>query len=401
MDFTAADRLLHTPPYPFLELGRLKREAIAKGVDLIDFGIGDPDLPTPEPIVKAMQEAVADPTIYPSIGRVNNYDETGSGLPEFRQAATAWYQRRFGVDLDPDKEVLRLLGSKEGIAHLPLAVLNPGDVALVPDPGYPVYKIAVMFAGAESHLMPLTKENDFLPDLEAIPTPVREKAKMMFLCYPNNPIAAVAEVDFFQRLVEFARRHNILIAMDLAYSEVSFDGYRCHSLLEVAGAKEVAIEFHSFSKTFNMTGWRLGFAVGNAEVLKILEKFKGYMDSGAFFALQRAGIVALNSPDSMVQQIMAVYQQRRDLLVDGLNTLGWQVAKPKATFYVWAPIPAGHTSATFAETLLSKAGILVTPGSAYGNHGEGYIRFSLTVQGGRAEDRIKEALQRIKAEITL
>jgi len=394
MDFKAADRLLNTPPYPFLELARLKREAIAKGVDLIDFGIGDPDLPTPEPIVKAMQEATADPATH-------QYDETGNGMPEFRQAAAAWYQRRFGVALNPDNEVLRLLGSKEGIAHLPLALLNPGDVALVPDPGYPVYKIAVMFAGAESHLMPLTKENDFLPDLEAIPPTVRDKAKMMFLCYPNNPIAAVAELDFFRRLVEFARRHNILIAMDLAYSEVGFDGYCCHSLLEVEGAKEVAIEFHSFSKTFNMTGWRLGFAVGNPSVLKILEKFKGYMDSGAFFALQRAGIIALNSPDSLVQEIMAIYQQRRDLLVDGLNALDWQVEKPKATFYVWAPIPAGYTSASFAETLLAQAGILVTPGSAYGAHGEGYVRFSLTVQGGRAETRIKEALQRIKTEIKL
>jgi len=394
INFTAADRLLNTPPYPFLELGRLKREAIAKGVDLIDFGIGDPDIPTPEVVVKAMQQAVADPATH-------QYDETGNGLPEFREAVTAWYQRRFGVALDPGKEVLRLLGSKEGLAHFPLAFLNPGDLALLPDPAYPVYKIAVMFAGAEPHLMPLTPANHYLPDLEAIPAEVAKRAKMMLLCYPNNPTAATAEKDFYVRAVDFARRHNIFICLDMAYSEVSFDGYRCSSLLEIEGAKDIAIEFHSHSKTFNMTGWRLGFAVGNSTVLTMLEKLKGYMDNGAFFALQRAGITALNAPDEIVQKTMAIYQKRRDLLVDGLNSLGWKLRKPKATFYLWIPIPPGYTSAKFAETLLANAGILVTPGTAYGATGEGFVRLSLTIQGGNAEEKIHNAIKRLRDKVAL
>jgi len=388
IDFQAAERLSQTPPYPFAELARLKREAVAKGVDLIDFGIGDPDLPTPPHIVEAAQKAVADPATH-------QYDETGKGLPEFRQAAANWYEKRFGVSLYPDKEVLRLIGSKEGLAHMPLAFLNPGDIALVPDPAYPVYKIAAMFAGAEPYLMPLKAENAYLPDLRAISAQVLKKAKMLFLCYPNMPTAAVAERDFYSQLVEFAYRNHLLVCLDMAYSEVCFDGYRSQSLLQVEGAKEVAVEFHSFSKTYNMTGWRLGFAVGNAEALGILEKFKSYVDSGAFLALQRAGATALNGPRKPVEESMAAYQRRRDLLVDGLNSLGWNLQKPKATFYLWVPVPSGYTSAKFAETLLGKAGILVTPGSAYGEQGEGYIRFALTVQGGRPEERIQEAIERI------
>lgn len=392
--FRAADRLLNTPPYPFLELGRLKREAIAKGVDLIDFGIGDPDIPTADVVVRTMQEAVTDPATH-------QYDETGIGTAEYRQAIAAWFQRRFGVILDPETEILRLIGSKDGIAHAPLAFLNPGDVALVPDPGYPVYKIAVMFAGAESYFMPLTAANGYIPDLDAIPAEVASRAKMMWVCYPNNPTAAVVEIDFLEKLVEFTRRHQILLCQDMAYSEVTFDGYRTHSLMEIDGAKDVAIEIHSLSKMYNMTGWRLAFAVGNPSVLAILAKFKGYMDSGAFMAIQRAGAAALNSPDEVVQQTMAIYQRRRDLLVAGMNSLGWKVEKPKATFYIWAPVPKGYTSATFAETLLSQAGILVTPGSAYGTYGEGYIRLSLTVQGGRAEERIEEAICRLRDTVKI
>jgi len=394
IDFQAAERLLKTPPYPFAELARLKREAIAKGVDLIDFGIGDPDLPTPAHIVEAAQKAVADPATH-------QYDETGKGLPEFRQAVAHWYQARFGVSLDPDKEVLRLIGSKEGLAHMPLAFLNPADIALVPDPAYPVYKIAAMFAGAEPFLMPLREGRGYLPDLSAIPAGILKKAKMMFLCYPNMPTAAVAERDFYSELVDFAHRRHILICLDMAYSEICFDGYRSQSLLQVEGAKEVAVEFHSLSKTYNMTGWRLGFAVGNAEALGILEKFKSYMDSGAFLAIQRAGAAALNGPRKPVAETMAAYQRRRDLLVDGLNSLGWNLEKPRATFYLWVPIPPGYTSAKFAETLLAKAGILVTPGSAYGEQGEGYIRFALTVQGGRPEERIREAIKRIREKVEL
>jgi LL-diaminopimelate aminotransferase len=392
--FRAADRLLNTPPYPFLELGRLKREAIAKGVDLIDFGIGDPDIPTADVVIKTMQEAVTDATTH-------QYDETGIGTAEYRQAIVDWFKRRFDVTLNPETEVLRLIGSKDGISHAPLAFLNPGDLALIPDPGYPVYKIAVMFAGAESYFMPLTAANGYVPDLDAIPAEVAAKAKLMFVCYPNNPTAAVVDKDFLVKLVDFARRNEILLCQDMAYSEVTFDGYRCHSLMEIDGAKDVAIEFHSLSKMYNMTGWRLAFAVGNPSALAILAKFKGYMDSGAFMAIQRAGAAALNSPDEVVQQTMAIYQRRRDLLVDGLNSLGWQVEKPKATFYIWAPVPSGYTSASFAEVLLSKAGILVTPGSAYGQYGEGYVRFSLTVQGGNAEARIKEAITRLRENIKI
>jgi LL-diaminopimelate aminotransferase len=394
INFQAAERLLNTPPYPFAELARLKREAVAAGVELIDFGIGDPDLPTPAHIVEAAQKAAADPATH-------QYDETGKGLPEFRQAIVNWYEKRFGVSLDPDKEVLRLIGSKEGLAHLPLAFLNPGDIALVPDPAYPVYKIASMFAGAQPYPLPLTADNAFLPDLQAIPSQVLAKARLMFLCYPNMPTAAVAEKDFYSRLVEFAHRHRMLICLDMAYSEVCFDGYKSQSLLQVEGAKEVAVEIHSLSKTFNMTGWRLGFAVGNPQVIDILEKFKSYMDSGAFLAIQRAAAAGLNGSMESVKRSMDIYQRRRDLLIEGLNSLGWKLQKPRATFYVWAPIPPGYTSEKFAGTLLTKAGILVTPGKAYGQEGEGYVRFALTVQGGRAEEKIQEAVKAMREKVEL
>jgi len=394
VNFQPAQRLLDTPPYPFAELARLKREALANGVDLIDFGIGDPDLPTPPHIVEAMKRAVEDPATH-------QYDETGKGLPEFRQAIIEWYQDRFGVALDSDKEVLRLIGSKEGLGHLPMAFLNPGDIALIPDPGYPVYGIASMFAGAERHFLPLKEENGFLPDLKAIPAAVAERAKLLFLCYPNMPTAAVAERDFYVELVEFARRHEILVCLDMAYSEVCFDGYESQSLLQVPGGKEVGIEIHSLSKTFNMTGWRLGFAVGNPAAIDILEKFKSYMDSGAFMAIQRAGAVGLNGPREAIEQNMAVYKKRRDLLVEGLNSLGWKIEKPRATFYLWAPVPTGYTSAKFAQLLLSEAGILVTPGSAYGKEGEGFVRFALTIQGGNAEDKIAAAVDRIREKLEI
>lgn len=392
--FQAAERLLNTPPYPFAELARLKREAKAQGVELIDFGIGDPDLPTPAHIVAAMQAATADPATH-------QYDETGKGLPEFCQAIVSWYQKRFGVSLDPDQEVLRLIGSKEGLAHLPLAFLNPGEVALIPDPAYPVYGIASMFAGADRYYMPLTADNAFLPDLKAIPSRALDKAKLMFLCYPNMPTAAIAEKAFYTELVEFARRHNILVCLDMAYSEVCFDGYRSQSMLQVEGAKDVTIEIHSLSKTFNMTGWRLGFAVGNPTAIDILEKFKSYMDSGAFLAIQRAATVGLNGSMETVERNMAIYQRRRDLLVEGLNSLGWKLEKPRASFYLWVPTPPGYTSAKFAEVLLKDAGILVTPGSNYGKQGEGYVRFALTVQGGNAEGKIKQAIAQIREKVQL
>jgi len=389
-----AERLLKTPPYPFAELARLKAEARAAGRDLVDFGIGDPDQPTPPHIVEALCEAAYDPITH-------QYDETGKGLPEFRQAAASWYRDRFGVSLDPDTEVLRLIGAKEGIAHLAWAILNPGDLALLPDPGYPVYKVASMFAGAELHFMPLREGAGYLPDLAAIPAEVLRRAKLMYLCYPNMPTGAVAGLDFYRHLVEFARGRGMLVCLDMAYSELYYDGIRPHSLLEVEGGKDTAIEIHSLSKTYNMTGWRIGYAVGKPEALNALEKLKSNVDSGAFLAIQRAAVAALIGPQECVDRMRAIYQKRRDMLVEGLAEIGWHMPKPKATCYVWAPVPEGYTSAGMAETLLREAGVLVTPGSAYGEHGEGYVRFSLTVQGGDAEARIAEAVARIKQKVRL
>lgn len=389
-----AQRVLNTPPYPFSELARLKEKARAEGVDLIDFGIGDPDQPTPPHIVEAMCEAAHDPATH-------QYDETGKGLPEFRRAVVSWYQKRFGVSLDPDREVLRLIGAKEGLAHLAWAVLNPGDVALVPDPGYPVYRVASMFAGAEPYQYPLEPHTGYLPDLSALPREVVARARLLYLCYPHMPTGALAGLDWYRTVVEFARQHQLLVCLDMAYSELYFDNARPASLLQVEGAKEVAIEIHSLSKTYNMTGWRIGFAVGNAQALDALEKLKSNVDSGAFLAIQRAAVAALTGPQDCVERMRSIYQRRRDLLVDGLADIGWQVPKPKATCYVWAPVPDGYTSAGLAETLLREAGVLCTPGSAYGPHGEGFVRFSLTVQGGRAEERIAEAVQRIKEKVRL
>jgi LL-diaminopimelate aminotransferase len=387
-----AERLLKTPPYPFAELAQLKREAIQKGVDLIDFGIGDPDQPTPAHVVEALRQAALD-------AKTHQYDETGRGLPAYRRAIVSWYRNRFGVELDPDREVLRLIGAKEGLSHLAWAVLNPGDIALVPDPAYPVYNTASMFAGAEVYRFPLLASAAYLPDLAAIPAEVLERARLLFLCYPNMPTGAVAGLDFFRSMVEFARNRNLLVCLDMAYSELYYDGHKPHSLLEVEGAKEVAIEMHSLSKTYNMTGWRLGYAVGCPAALDALDKLKSNVDSGAWLAIQEAGVAALTGPQDCVEKMRALYQRRRDLLVDGLAGIGWTIPKPQATCYVWAPVPNGYTSSTIAETLLREAGVLATPGSAYGKHGEGYVRFSLTVQGERQEERIAEAVARIKEKV--
>ena len=383
-----ADRVLKTPPYPFAELARVKRELLAQGADLIDLGIGDPDRPTPPHVVEALCRAARDP-------RTHQYDETGAGLPAFREAIAAWYQKRFGVSLDPGQEILRLIGSKEGLAHMFWSVVNPGDVALIPDPAYPVYRVNTNFAGGEPYLMPLLKENGYLPDLEAIPPDIARRAKIMMLCYPNMPTAAVAERDFYQRAVAFARDNEILVCLDMAYSEIAFDGYRTHSLLQVPGAKEVAVEFHSLSKTYNMTGWRIGYAVGNPAALEALGKLKSNLDSGAFLAIQEAAVAALTRPQGCVAEMIDIYQRRRDLLVEGLRKLGWPAEKPRATFYVWVPTPRGRKSADFAQLLLSQARTLVTPGSAYGERGEGFIRMALTVQAADPEARIREMLERI------
>ncbi|MBI5166360.1 MAG: LL-diaminopimelate aminotransferase [candidate division NC10 bacterium] len=382
--FSRANRLQQLPPYLFAELDRRKQEARKKGVDLIDLGVGDPDLPTPGHIVEALHEAASDP--------VNHRYPSYEGLLEFRQAAADWYQKRFGVRLDPEREVLSLIGSKEGIGHIPLAFVNPGDVVLVPDPAYPVYQAGTVFAGATPYYLPLLEENDYLADLKAIPAEVLKKAKLLFLNYPNNPTAAVASKEFFAEAVAFALGHNLILCHDAAYSEIAYDGYEPSSILAIDGAKDVAVEFHSLSKAYNMAGWRIGFAVGNHEVLAGLGAIKTNLDSGIFQAIQYGGIAALRGPQDYVARMRQVYQERRDALVEGLAALGWRVKKPRASFYVWIPVPKGFTSTELAATLLSEAGIVSTPGIGFGRHGEGYIRVALTVDVAR----IQEAVERIK-----
>ena len=320
----AAERLTQLPPYLFAEIDRLKRAAQAQGKDIIDLGVGDPDIPTPSMIIQELERASRDPE--------NHRYALDQGLPELRRAIAEWYKKRFGVTLDPEKEVLPLIGSKEGIAHMPLTVVNAGDVVLIPDPGYPPYRSGTLFAGGVPSFMPLTEENAFLPDLKEIEPAVLNKTKMMFLNYPNNPTAACAPKSFFEEAVKFAEKHGILICHDAAYTEIGFDGYRPPSFLETKGAKEVGIEFHSLSKTFNMTGWRIGFAVGNSEAIRLLAKVKSNIDSGIFQAIQWAGIRALSQSD-FAKKNSLIYEKRRDILVDGLNRLGWAIKKPKATFY--------------------------------------------------------------------
>ena len=359
-------------------------EAKARGVDVISFELAIPDLPTPEHIVKKLQEKAADPSTH----RYPSYE----GLSVYREAVANWYKRRFGVELNPDTEVVSLIGSKEGIAHLPLCYVDPGDVCLVPDPAYPVYAIGVLFAGGESYKMPLLEENGFLPDLEAIPADVAKKAKILYLNYPNNPTGAVADKEFFQKAVEFAKTYDIIVCHDAAYTEIAFDGYKPISFLEVPGAMDVGIEFHSLSKTYNMTGWRVGWAAGNADIVSALGRIKTNIDSGIFEALQYAGIEALEGSQDCIDENMKVYTHRRDLLVEGLKKLGWPIEKPKATIYVWAPVPAGMNSTDFAALLLDKAGVVVTPGIGYGESGEGYFRMSLTLP----TERLEEGLRRIE-----
>jgi LL-diaminopimelate aminotransferase len=384
MTFEKADRLRQLPPYLFQEIDRIKAELVAKGVDVINLGVGDPDLPTPRHIIEKVQVAAEDPSThqYPSY----------SGMNDFRTSVAGWYKRRFGVELDPLDEVVTLIGSKEGIAHLPLACINPGDVALVPTPAYPVYHVATMFAGGQSCFMPLIRKNSFLPDLDAIPPDTARRAKLMFINYPNNPTGATAERDFYEKVLAFARDYDLIVCHDAAYSEMAFDGYRPMSFLELPGAKDVAIEFHSLSKTYNMTGWRLGFAVGNAKLIEALGQVKSNIDSGAFNAVQWAGIAALEGNQDCVKEMQQTYQERRDVLIAGLRHVGIEPAIPKATFYVWCPTPPGYTSSEFTSLLLKECGIVTTPGSGFGEPGEGYIRMALTVN----KERIAEAVARIQ-----
>lgn len=385
--FQLADRVKNLPPYLFATIDKMKREALAKGIDLIDLSIGDPDISTPGHIIEAMKAAVEKPAHH----RYPSYE----GMLSFREAVAAWYRQRFNVSLDAKTEVLSLIGSKEGIGHIPLAFVNPGDVVLVPSPGYPVYPVGTLFAGGESHFMPLTEGNGFLPDLKAIPEDKLKRAVLMFLNYPNNPTSAPASRDFFREAIAVAEKYNIIICHDAAYSEVYFDNEKPFSFLELDGAKEVGIEFHSLSKTYNMTGWRIGFAVGNKDVLAGLGKIKTNLDSGVFQAVQEASITALMTGDDILSGIRNTYQERRDALYEGLKTIGFSVNKPKATFYLWAKVPSGVDSTTFVAHLLDKTGVLGTPGVGFGAPGEGYIRFALT----QPVSRIKEAVGRIRSSL--
>lgn len=377
-------RINDLPPYLFAEIDRKKRQALSRGVDLIDLGIGDPDIPTPPSIVEKLIESSSKP--------VNHRYPSSSGLPEFRQAVADWYHKRFGVKLDPAKEVVSLIGSKEGIGNMAVAFVDPGDIVLVASPCYPVYHIGTAFSGGKNYFLPLTKETHFLPDLDSVPPEVAKQAKLLWINYPNNPTAAVADRDFFKRVVDFANRYNVIICHDAAYTEMGYDGYKPASFLEIDGAKEVAIEFHSLSKTFNMTGWRIGMAVGNADLVGGLAQAKSNLDSGVFQAVQEAGIEALRLGDKIVEPSRKIYQERRDILVDGLRAVGLDCEKPRATFYVWVSVPKEFSSAEFAAKLLEEAGVVSTPGNGFGDAGEGYVRFTLCVD----KQRLKEVSERIR-----
>ena len=384
MRIELARRIDQIPPYLFAEIDKRKEEMRKKGIDLIDLGIGDPDLPTPKPIIDRLKKAAENPKNH----RYPSYE----GMIEFRTAVARWYERRFGIQLDPDAEVLSLIGSKEGIAHIPLAFVDPGDIVLVPSPGYPVYRVSTLFAGGTPYFLPLRKENGFLLNVSQIPESIAKKAKLLFINYPNNPTSAVAERSFFEEVVAFARRYQVIVCHDAAYSEVAFDGYHPLSFLEVEGAREVGVEFHSLSKTFNMTGWRIGFAVGHPEILAGLGRVKTNIDSGLFQAIQEAGTEALNHFDTPLPEIINIYERRRDVMVKGLRELGLEVDRPKATFYLWIQVPRGYTSAQFATLLLERAGIVATPGNGFGEDGEGFIRMALTVD----EKRLNEAIERLR-----
>jgi LL-diaminopimelate aminotransferase len=380
-----ASRLDRIPPYLFAEIDRRRDEAVARGVDIINMGIGDPDKPTPDIVLQAMHRAIDDPSTH-------NYPPY-KGTKAYREAAAAWFERRFGVGgWNPDTEVISSIGSKEAIHNTFLAFVDPGDFTLIPDPAYPVYRTSTIFAGGEYYTMPLVPEREYLPDLDAIPDEVARKAKLLWINYPNNPTGALATLEFFEKLVHFAKKYDILICHDNAYSEMAYDGYKPPSIFQVPGAKDVALEYLSCSKAYNMTGWRIGFVIGNAMGIGGLGQVKTNIDSGAFKAIQEAAIAAFGMSDERLQELMLVYQNRRNILVDGLCSLGWPLTAPKATLYVWAPIPKSFkTSLEFISTLLDKCGIIVPPGNGYGAYGEGYFRIALTVP----DDRMREAIDRM------
>lgn len=376
-----ADRINSLPPYLFAAIDKAKQEVIRKGIDVINLSIGDPDMPTPPHIVEAMKRSVCNPQRH----RYPSYE----GMLSFRTAAANWIKKTMNVDLNPEDEVLTLIGSKEGIAHIPFAFLNPGDISLVPDPAYPVYNIGTILADGKPYKMPLLAENDFLPDLDAIPADIAKKAKLMFINYPNNPTSATASIKFFGEVVDFATQNDILVVHDNAYSEMTYDGYKAPSFLSVSGAKDIGIEMHSLSKTYNMTGWRIGFAIGNRAIIAGLGMVKTNVDSGAFECVQEAGIAAFTGPQDCVREMNKIYKERRNALIAGLKELNLEVKAPKATFYVWVRVSG--SSLGFTKVLLEKAGIVATPGVGFGEYGEGYIRFALT----QSAERINEAVERM------
>ena len=379
-----AKRLNRLPPYLFVEINQKIAQLRARGEDIISFAIGDPDLPTPSHIIEYMCQAAHDPANH-------HYPET-AGLNELRQAIAEWYGRRFGVNLDPDKEVLPLIGSKEGIGHMASCFVEPGDLALVPDPGYPPFSLATILAGGEPYFMPLKEANDFLPDFTAITDEVADKAKLMWLNYPNNPTSAIAGLDFFEKAVDFAQQHELAICHDAPYSEIAFDGYKPPSFMQTEGAKKIGVEFHSLSKTYHMTGWRIGMVVGNVGMIDALFKVKSNLDSGIPQAIQYAAVEALRGSQDHIAEHNAILQRRRDKLLKVLNEIGLKARIPKATFYIWATVPQGYKSMDFAKRLLDEAGIAVTPGTGYGREGEGYIRFSLTISDNRLEQGMDRLL---------
>lgn len=379
-----ARRLDNAPPYLFVEIEENIKKALSNGVDVINLGIGDPDIPTPDFVVKKMEDAIKNSGYH----QYPEYD----GSIEFREAVSKYCKSRFNLNIDPEREVVALLGSKEGIAHIFFALVNEGDFTLVPDPQYPVYELATALTGGVPYPMPLKKENGFLPDLSAIPKEVIKRAKILFVNYPNNPTGAVADLDFYQKVVDFGLEHDIVVCNDNAYAEYRYDGIATPSILNAKGAMDIAVEFHSFSKSYNMTGWRLGFAIGNSEAISKLKKMKNNIDSGVFTAIQAAGVEALEKGDKFVKSMRGVYLRRREIACIRLAQLGFEFEVPKGAFYIWIKVPNGYTSNSFTEMLLQKAGVVVAPGNGYGDYGEGYIRISLTID----DERLKEAFIRIE-----
>jgi LL-diaminopimelate aminotransferase len=367
----------------FNEMEARKKAVEARGLKVINLGVGSPDLPPAPHIIEALRKAVSDPA---------NYSYALGGTSRLHEALAGWYKQRFNVDLDPEHEILTLMGSQDGLAHLALTYVDPGDIALAPDPGYPIYSFSIQMAQGEIYPLPLLAKNRFLPDLSQIPEEIAARAKMMWLNYPNNPVAVSADWEFFARVVEFARKYDILVCHDVAYAELAYDGFKPMSFLEVPGAKEVGVEFYSLSKTYNMAGCRIGFLAGNKEAISNLALLKSNIDYGVFLAVQEAGVAALTGPQECVKENAQTYQRRRDILVDGLARFGWHIPKPNASMFLWAPIPRGYTSSIdFATDLLEKAGIIVIPGTAFGEMGEGYVRIALV----KDEVLLDEVVQRI------